>query len=57
MAFASHWNGSRWTAARTATVGGFSDLAGIACPGRSLCLAVGDGGVNENEPLAERLDG
>lgn len=56
-AYAAHWNGRRWSTARTVDGGPASFLAGIACPTSSLCLIVGTGGSNAHlEPVAERLE-
>ena len=55
-AFAGHWDGRRWSTARTVSDGPASLLAGIACPTSSLCLTVGSGGSDAHlTPLAERL--
>jgi hypothetical protein len=59
---AEEWNGRRWKLQHAPTLPGAlgSELAGVACPSATACVAVGDRTnlfYNPVAPLAERLNG
>jgi hypothetical protein len=48
------YDGTKWSAVRTATIPGGGDLQGVSCPGRRFCMAVGSSG---STTLTEVFDG
>jgi hypothetical protein len=58
--FAERWNGRRWSITPTPNPPGlpFARLNGIACPGRTICYAVGEHSSRSgSKSLIERWDG